>query len=72
MFKFALAAAASLLTQPLIAQEGLTLFQPVGSTTAVLINQAGQTVHSWVGDATPAVSVYLMPCLLYTSPSPRD
>ena len=61
MFKFALAAAASLLTQPLIAQEGLTLFQPVGSTTAVLINQAGQTVHSWVGDATPAVSVYLMP-----------
>lgn len=61
MHKFAFAVAASLLVQPSVAQDGLTLFQPFGSTTTFLVDDAGAVANSWAGTATPAISVYLLP-----------
>ncbi|MFT7669927.1 MAG: hypothetical protein ACI8X5_002634 [Planctomycetota bacterium] len=55
------AATATLLCLPLIAQDGLTLHHPFGSTDTVLIDSTGMTVHSWLGTAGPALSVYLLP-----------
>lgn len=49
---------------PLCAQgtvsEGLTLFQPVGSTTAYLVDTTGTVVHEWAGTQRPGLSVYLL------------
>ena len=41
-------------------QEGLTLFQPLASTTTYLIDNDGAVVHSWAGTFQPANSVYLL------------
>ncbi|MCH2106021.1 MAG: aryl-sulfate sulfotransferase [Planctomycetes bacterium] len=43
------------------AYDGLTLFQPNNSSTAYLINMDGSVHHSWVGPASPGLSVYLLP-----------
>ncbi len=39
---------------------GLTLFQPLASTTTYLVDNSGATVHSWPGTNTPGNSVYLL------------
>lgn len=56
-----IAAISTLFALPLSAQEGLTLYQPFGSTTTVLVDDGGTVVHNWLGTATPALSVYLLP-----------
>ena len=38
-----------------------TLFAPLQSRTTYLIDANGNTVHTWQGDARPALSVYLLP-----------
>ena len=39
--------------------DGLTLFQPLASTTTYLIDNSGEVFHSWTGTYTPGDSVYL-------------
>ena len=41
-------------------QPGYTLYQPMGSTTTLLIDESGNTVHSWAGTGRPGNSVYLL------------
>ncbi len=40
--------------------EGLTLFQPLSSTTTYLIDNSGAVFHSWSGTNEPGNSVYLL------------
>jgi hypothetical protein len=40
--------------------EGLTLFQPIQSTTTYLIDNSGAVVHTWTGSYSPGNSVYLL------------
>jgi len=42
------------------AWDGVTLFQPIGSTTAYLIDLSGNVVHTWTGTAGPGNSIYLL------------
>ncbi len=39
---------------------GYTLYMPINSTTTYLIDNDGNTVHSWDGNLNPALSVYLL------------
>ncbi len=52
---------------------GYTLFAPMRSTTTYLIDNTGQTVHTWNSDYTPGLAVYLLPDgnLLRTASLPR-
>ncbi len=43
------------------AYDGLTLYNPMSSRTARLINNSGQTVNSWTCTSNPAYMPYLMP-----------
>ncbi|MCP4574735.1 MAG: arylsulfotransferase (ASST) [Deltaproteobacteria bacterium] len=40
--------------------DGYNLFAPMRSKTTYLIDNNGNTVHSWAGDYSPGVSVYLL------------
>src|SRR5437762_2458584 len=57
--------------------QGYTLFSPLNSKTAYLMDMAGKVVRSWEGAATPASSAYLLadghllrPCLLTDATQP--
>lgn len=56
-----LVSAASVLAGPTDAQERLTVYQPFNSTTALLVDDAGNVVNSWPGNATPGTTVFLLP-----------
>ena len=40
--------------------DGLTLFNPLGSSTTYLIDNCGNKVYEWNSEYAPAASVYLM------------
>ncbi len=42
------------------AWEGYTLFAPIRSTTTYLVDMEGRLVHSWPGEATPGLNVYML------------
>ena len=56
------------------AAPGYTLFAPMRSTTTCLIDNTGQTVHTWKSDYTPGLAVYLLPDgnLLRAASLPRN
>lgn len=40
--------------------DGYTLFAPMASTIAYLIDNSGEVIHTWESDYNPALSVYLL------------
>ena len=51
----------ALLALPLAAQDGLTLYQSVSSTTTFLVDDMGSVVNSWPGTVSAGLSYYLAP-----------
>lgn len=42
-------------------QPGVHVLQPMGSTTAYVVDLAGNVINSWPGDARPGLAVYMAP-----------
>lgn len=48
------------MTEEVTTNNGYTLFAPMKSTDTYLIDEAGNTVHSWQSSSRPGLSVYLL------------